>query len=575
MSHSRTTTRCLGLLISAGLVAVLTFADSSDGAPPKKDTRAPAPKPVAPAPPRASLLTSDLWRNAPVSPATSAEIDQLIAKELEHSKVQPAPLTTDEQFIRRVSLDLIGQLPTPADVTNFVADKDSKKRAKLIDKLLESDQFARHWARYWRDVIGAKVTDRRAFLAARNFERWMTEQLNANKSWGEITRTILTAEGGVRFDDPEKNGESFFLLSHFGGEAANDRAAETSRVFLGIQIRCCQCHDHPFDQWKQVQFHELAGYFARLRERPVREGMKTVGFELISTPRGEHEMAVKNNPNNMQVAHPRFLDGKATARELSDRERRRALADAVVDKSNYWFAGAYVNRIWGTLMGQSFYQPVDDMGPERKAVFGDVLVRLASSFRGTNYDMKALFRVVMNTQTYQRQTRLGESTDEHLHFAASYPARLRPDALWQSLVSAIGQLGGRAPEGGAKPMGPFALMRLNPLAFEFQQLFDFDPSLKPDEVEGSIAQALMLMNNPAINGKIKGNGETPLAQILKDHKEDDAALKALYQRTLARQPTAKELDKCRSYIKKIGNRAEAFEDIQWTLINSTEFQTKR
>jgi hypothetical protein len=106
-------------------------------------------------------------------------------------------------------------------------------------------------------------------------------------------------------------------------------------------------------------------------------------------------------------------------------------------------------------------------------------------------------------------------------------------------------------------------------------LFDFDPSLKPDEVEGSIAQALMLMNNPLINGKIKGTGETPLAQILKEHKEDDEALKALYQRTLARQPTAKETDKCRNYIKKVGNRAEAFEDIQWTLINSTEFQTKR
>jgi hypothetical protein len=555
-------------------IAGLTLMDASDAAPPKKNTKTVATKPVAPAPPRASLLTSDLWLNAPISPATSAEIDQLIAKELEQTKVQPAPLTTDEQFVRRATLDLIGQLPPPADVEKFVADKDSHKRSKLIDKLLDTEEFARHWARYWRDVIAAKATDRRAFVAARGFDVWMAEQIRSNKTWGEITRAIIMAEGGVRFAEPEKSGEVFFLISHSGGEAANDRAAETSRVFLGIQIRCAQCHDHPFDQWKQVQFHELAGYYARLRERPIRESMKTVGFELVSAPRGEHEMAVKNNPNNMQVAHPRFLDGKVTVKELSDKDRRRSLADAVVDKNNYWFAGAYVNRMWGALMGQSFYQPVDDMGPERKAVFGNVVVRLASSFRGTNYDMKGLFRVIMNTQTYQRQTRLGESTDEHLHFAASYPSRLRPDALWQSLVSAIGQIG-RAPEGGGKPMGPFAMMRQNPLAFEFQQLFDFDPSLKPDEVEGSIAQVLMLMNNPTINGKMKGNGQTPLAEILKEHKDDEGALKALYQRTLARQPTAKELDKCRAYIKKIANRNEAFEDIQWTLVNSTEFQTKR
>jgi hypothetical protein len=521
-------------------------------------------------------LTSDAWRNAPVSPVSSVEIDGLVERELQANNIPPAPLTTDEQFIRRVTLDLVGKLPGPAEVRAFVAERDADKRAKLIDKLLDSEDFAKHWARYWRDVIAAKVTDRRGLALSRGFESWMTEQLKANKSWADVARTLLTAEGGYKFSELDKNGEAFFLMAHTGPDAANDRAAEVSRVFLGIQLRCAQCHDHPFDQWKQVQFHELAAYFARLRERPVFEDKRIAGFQLVSLPRGEHEMAVKNDPNQKQTTYPRFLDGKDTGKDLSDKDRRKALADAVVSRNNYWFAGAHVNRIWGTLMGQSFSEPVDDMGPERPVVFGNVLVRLASSFRATDYNMKALFRVIANTKTYQRQVRPGASSEEHLLFSAAYPARLRPDALWASLTMALGQIASPPREG--RGMGPFAMMlgRQGFLAFQFQQLFDFDPSLKPDEVESTIAQVLMLMNNPNINQKVAAKGETTLAQILKDHpQDDDAALKALYQRTLARQPTAKELEKCRAYIKKVGNRAEAFEDVQWTLINSTEFQTKR
>jgi hypothetical protein len=553
--------------LTIGLLAVLGVAGPGRAASPAKDAKTAA---------RPALLTSEAWKHAPAGPVTAAEIDRLLDRELKKSKVTPAPLTTDEQFIRRVSLDLVGHLPPPAEVKAFVADRDKDKRAKLIDKLLDSEDYAKHWARYWRDVFAAKLTDRRGLILSVAYQNWMIEQLKANKSWAEITRALLTAEGEAPFNET-KSGAAFFVASRISmnpTENANDLAAETARVFLGVQIRCAQCHDHPFDSWKQPQFHELAAYFARVRSRPMRNGMMIAGIMVSGTRSGEHEMALKNNPSHMEPVHPRFLDGKESGHGLSDMERRKALADAITSKDNYWFAAAYANRIWGAMMGQAFYQPVDDMGPERQAVFGNVLVRLAASFRATDHDMKALFRVILNTQAYQRQVRLGDSTAEHLHFAASYPAPLRPDALWQSLTTALGVSNG--PQ-GMRP-GPFAAIfgRVGGLAFEVQQLFDFDPSLKADEVESTIAQALMLMNNPVINQKVAARGDTPLAQILKDHpKDDDAALKALYQRTLARQPTAKELTKCRSYIRKVGDRAEAFEDIQWTLINSTEFQSKR
>ena len=254
---------------------------------------------------------------------------------------------------------------------------------------------------------------------------------------------MITAEGACELNDDGQKGAVFFLASHRGADAANEQAAETARVFLGIQIQCAQCHDHPSDQWKRVQFHELAGYFARTKERlkPGAAG-KRASVELVSAPRGEHEMPSPTDAKKTLLTPPRFLDGKAAGQNLSDPDRRKALANAITDKSNYWFAGAYINRIWGELMGQAFYQPVDDMGPKKEAVFPGVLTRLTGAFCGSNYDIKQMFRDIMNSQTYQRQIRLGDSADQHLHFAAAYPTRLRADALWDSLVNVLGRLGG-------------------------------------------------------------------------------------------------------------------------------------
>src|SRR5262249_1328546 len=231
---------------------------------------APPAKPIAPPAPRSSLLTPEAWQQSPLTQIQPGEIDRLVNRELQRDGIEAAPRTTDEQFVRRVMLDLTGQLPVPADVTEFGADRDPNKRAKLVDKLLAGDEYARHWARYWREVIAAPVTDRRGSALGRAFEEWMTTQLKENKGWGEIVRAMITAEGGCRFDDDGQNGAVFLLASHFGNDSANEQAAEVSRIFLGIQIQCAQCHDHPTDQWKRVQFHELAAYFARETPRPLR-----------------------------------------------------------------------------------------------------------------------------------------------------------------------------------------------------------------------------------------------------------------------------------------------------------------
>jgi len=268
--------------------------------------------------------------------------------------------------------------------------------------------------------------------------------------------------------------------------------------------------------------------------------------------------------------HPRFLDGRSPDRNLSDRERRQALADVVVDKQNYWFAAAFVNRVWGELMGQSFYKDVDDMGPMKEVIFAEVLTRLSGAFRGTDYDTKAMFRAITNSDTYQRQYRHGEKSGAGLYMAGSRSAQLRADVLWDSLEHVLGSLGMSQfhTRGGKR-------FNTSILEGKFKAEFDFDPSIKNEDVEGTIPQSLFLMNNADLNKRVQAAGKNLLSRVLKDSPDDAKAVTSIYLRVLARRPTDRELSKCRAYIAKVDSRAEACEDILWALINSTEFQTKR
>jgi hypothetical protein len=515
-------------------------------------------------------IMPEAWKTAPKQPLTPEELDQLLDRALKADKIAPSPRTTDEQFIRRVTIDLTGKLPVPADVEEFAASGDPQKRAKLIDKLLASDDFARHWARYWHDVIISRATDMRVRRTDGALEEWLTEKFKANKSWANIARDMIMAQGELSYDGTSTNGGMLFLLAHSGPDAANERAAETSRVFLGIQIQCAQCHDHPSDIWKRTQFHELAAFYARTRER-LRPQQRQI--ELVSLPRGEHQMPDKDDPKKTTPVHPRFLTGESIKPGQDDLTRRKALADFITSKDNYWFAAALPNRVWGELIGQGFYQPVDNMGPLQEATYPDVLMWLAASFRATDYDIKALFRLILNTQAYQRQIRIGDTANEHLHFAAAYPTRLRADSLWESLVGVLGPMQG---PGGPAAQGPAGrLFRRAGLEGQFREAFDFDPSTKPDEVEGSVAQALLLMNNPVINARIRAEGNNLLGRILKAYPDDTDAIRMVYLRTLARKPTAHEMETCRKFVAQVGKRSEAYEDILWSLLNSAEFQTKR
>lgn len=510
----------------------------------------------------------------------AAQVDARLSGELFQSSAEGtaalAPPTDDQTFLRRVTLDLTGKLPTPAEVTAFSLDPSGDKRTRAVSNLLSRPDYGRNWGRYWRDVILYRRADDRALLAARSIEDYLADQFSKSAGWNEIARTFITATGDVQVE-----GKTGIIFAQMGETA--EITAEMSRIFLGIQIQCAQCHDHPTDRWKRQQFHELAAFFPRIGLRPVRtterRSFEVVGRDFAgrSRPMGmmrrgelEHFMPDLQDPTaqGTLMTPTFFVNGQTLPAGQTDGERRATIAAWMTDPSNVWFARAAVNRLWSELVGEGFYEPVDDLGPDRQCSAPLTLDYLAGEFAARGYDMKWLMATITGTQAYQRQCRPRRNPGE-TPFTANCAQRLRSDQVYDAVFGALGL----DPEQSGPPMargqGPY---RLGGPRMQFAATFGYDPSDPRQEVTGSIPQALMLMNSRFIAGTMNGrNSGNSLGKLLASTADDEQVAVELYLRCLAREPKQAELVECLDYVREIGNRQAAFEDLTWALINSAEF----
>ena len=342
---------------------------------------------------------------------TPAELDRLIKQFLTATapKVEPATLTSDVEFVRRIYFDVIGHPPTPMQVESFIHDHAKDKRARLIDALLESPEYARNWANYWRDVIAFHATNenlnRVRFDA---LEDWLAKRLQANTPWDTIAAGMITGMG--RSDE---NGAVAFSLAHEG--RAVEMAGEVSRVFMGVQIQCAQCHDHKTDSWKRREFHELAAFFSGVgQNQVVKGGMGELPvFAVVAKGPRRYTMPELDNPTKQIPIAPRFFLASSKSKPaptlpegLAVKERRAMAASYVTGQDNPWFAKAYINRIWYVLLGEAFFEPIDDIGPERTPQAPEVLEPLATQWQKGGYDIRWLFRTILNTEAYQRRRAL-------------------------------------------------------------------------------------------------------------------------------------------------------------------------
>jgi hypothetical protein len=515
----------------------------------------------------------------------AADLDRLMQESLKNAGVKPAEPTDDATFLRRAALDLTGSLPSPEQIDRFEKSTDADKRAKAVAMLVKSPAFAATQAKYWRDVIRFRATEtQQKRFQPQALEKYFNEKFAANKPWDEIAREMITALGPID-DNPA------VLLATAQESKPEETAGEVSRVFMGIQIQCAQCHDHPTDSWKRQQFQQFAAFFSGVRTvnfsgNAVAAGQRVFGPKAVGQV--VHQVANPKDPTDMQQFAPKFFLDESAANlpmSLSVEGRRAVAASYVAAQDNPWFAKAFINRAWYQLMGDAFYMPVDDIGPEREGKNLEVLDGLATAWTKRGYDIAWLYETMASSQSYQRQSRqrTEESTEAEIS-GANCPTRLRADQLLQNLRQVTG-----TPILGTKPVettkaraamakGKAAANQgvLGRALIKAVQTFSFDPSTPDDEVVGTIPQALFMMNAPDLNRAVEARDGSVLKSILEEHQKDDAAaLKAIYKRVLAREPNADEAKIAKEYIAEVGKREEAFEDLFWSLLNSAEFLSRR
>lgn len=495
----------------------------------------------------------------PLKQLTSAELDKLLDDHI--GSVADVPAADDATFLRRVSLDLIGRQPTLEELDSFVQDARDDKRAKVIDRLLASDEFGANWANYWSDVIRYRTPQPQlTFLNYQTFKDWLAGRFNSGADWDEIVHEILTATGKVG-----ENPAATFIGFHQADTAR--LAGETTRIFLATQIQCAECHDHKFIDLPQETFHHFAAFFVRADANlPWNDSDE---IEVKSKPKGEHKM-----PGGKGEMQPVAFDALKVDLGKDDMTRRAELAAWVVSPNTPWFAKAYVNRVWSRLMGRGFCEPVDEIGELADAVLPEVHEAVGEHFAATGYDIKGLMKLITSTRAYAR-TLAADVPSSEKPFAVAVTDKLRGDEVFSSLQTAIELENVTPPQAKANgdvrfPPPPKSTRDL------VDEAFGYDPSVPRSSVVRSMKQAMLLMNNAQIQRQIDGrSGETVLSRLLDQESDDQEVIDLLFRRVLARSPNETEVKIVGEHIAAQPDRRVAFEDLLWSLLNTAEFVTRK
>lgn len=553
------------------------------------------------APPEAPLTALPFVRSPPSRPLsrlTSGRLDRLLtdaramsgepssfaAGEESFATGRETASASDEAFLRRVTLDLIGRQPTPDELAQLASDPLPNKRSAAIDRLLASPACGVNWANYYSDVIAYRTPEPElTFLNFGPLKQWLSSQFNQGKGWDETVYRILTASGKVG-----ENPWATFIGFH---QADRSRlTAETTRVFLGVQTQCAECHDHPFQDMPQETFHSLAAFFVRTEAKlPWNDSS---GIEVKSKDKGEHQM-----PGAEDEMRPAAFTHSTVELGADDLVRRAELARWITSPENPWFAKAVVNRVWARLMGRGFTQAVDEIGAEAAVETPQVFDALAEHFIASGYDLHDLLRLIAGAQAYQQQTAVGDSPALAAgppQGAAGQPredvapprgdvaplrgdvAPLRGDEVFDSLATAI-ELANFTPPA----IAPTDQIRFPPPPKSTRDLvneaFGYDPSLPREMLTRSMPQAMFLMNNEQLQRHVSADPASGslLSKWLAEVSDDRALAIRLYRRVLGRSPTEEETNIALAHVASVGERKAAFEDLLWCLLNSAEFTSRQ
>lgn len=487
-------------------------------------------------------------------PPTANFVDELVFQQLQRLGLPPSPICDDPTFLRRTTIAIAGRVPTLEETEQFLADTSDDRRQKLVEKLLDSTDYADNFATKWAAVLRNKRkndTDKPSTYA---FYNWIRDSFHENLPYDEFVRQIITATGDVDVNAP--------VAWYRELKDPSALVEDTAQLFLGMRIQCAKCHHHPFEKWSQRDYHSFSAFYSTVGRK--KSGQRDQIFHRKGT-------ATAKNPKTGESLVPTGLD--ANPLELSPLDDPRvALGDWMTAPENPFFARALVNRYWKHFFGRGLVDPEDDMRVTNPASNPKLLNALSQDFVDHQFDIKYLVRTICNSTTFQLSAEPNDfnRTDKQ-NYSRFYPRRLDAEIL----LDAIGQVTGVPTSFPGVPTGTRAIqLPDNGFNSYFLTVFGRPESSSACECErstdASLAQSLHLLNSQDILGKVSDNNGVA-ARLTKDERSIPDRIRSLYLRALARQPDAEELQIAEDYLKSKESSREAFEDVVWAMINTKEF----
>ncbi|MFT5464068.1 MAG: hypothetical protein ACI8QS_002960 [Planctomycetota bacterium] len=480
-------------------------------------------------------------------------IDELIEIKLRKLRVSPSELCDDSTFLRRIHLDIIGLLPSPADRAEFLSDPDPGKRVRWVSRLLERKEFAELWVMKWAEILQIRSSNQLSAKAALLYFEWVQQCIAGDMPVNEMVRRILGATGST-FSDPATN---FYQVEQDNLVLAENAA----QAFLGIRMQCAQCHNHPFDRWTQDDYYGFAAFFAQVGRKRAEDPRDTIIFDRR---RGE-----VNHPVGGRTVAPKFLGAEEP--DLGRQDRREVLAEWLTSAENPWFASSISNRLWSHFMGRGLVEEVDDSRVSNPASNGPLLDALAEHLVEYDFDVKQLVRDICTSRAYQRSTATNASNVADLNgHSHAQLRRLRSETL----LDIICQVTEMPEKLAGLPLGSRAVQIADGATSNYF-LSTFGRSSR-EEVDAcsvslvpTLSQALHLLNGNTLNQKITRSPLIP--GLLADGMNPEEILVELYTRCLTRPPTAVELAHLKEFLPSDSDPRPALEDAFWAILNSREF----
>ena len=522
----------------------------------------------------------------PMSPREELDSHQVVSaintevrRGWELSEVAPSGVADDSEWLRRVSLDLIGRIPTLNEAESFLTNHRPGKREELVDRLLDDGAYARNFTTIWTNLLVGRKSEPRVDRAA--LQKFLRMAFAANRPWNQIVYDLVSAEGSS-----SENGATNFLIAHLNNDAL-PATAVTARIFLGQQLQCNQCHSNPFTKTQQTAFWELHSFFSQTASVPrhtrdPRTGKDRVTHTDLVTRDAGGPIYFETQTGLMRVAYPRFNGHDVDAGPETN--RRAALARLMTEGDQPQLAATFVNRVWSHFFGEGFTPTVDDIGPHSPASHPELLALLTRQFVRSGYDTKQLVRWICNSEPYQLSSRFGDKnqTDDPTEgqppqFSHMYVKAMTAEQMYDSFVVAT-----KANCAGGVDWTQAEAQRQQWLS-QFVINYETDENDETMQFGGTMGQALSLMNGSLVEKALEISPGTFLDEVVRKKTDEKEKIRQLCLAVLSRQPSPSELAAMRKLVRddsasrgsknasKHAAGAEGYQDLFWALLNSNEF----